>query len=72
VAPSPIMGEQIERSTREGAEALRRKRAVGEGKANEGEAVVPLDGGKVIRFPGKRRVASGGASLVELEAPCRG
>jgi hypothetical protein len=44
-----IMGEQMERSTREGAERLRRKRA-GDGTV---AAVIPLGDANVIRFPGK-------------------
>jgi integrase len=61
-----IMGEQIERSTREGAERLREKRERaqlaagaehGKGEASEGGGgtVVPMGGGNVIRFPGGKR-----------------
>lgn len=64
-----IMGEQIERSTREGAERLRQREAEdkaraklaagagggkGEARGGAGGAVVPMGVGKVIRFPGKR------------------
>lgn len=52
-----MMGERIEKNTREGAE--RQARAVGdeqgEREASEGASAIPMDGGKVIRFPGKRR-----------------
>lgn len=49
-----MMGEQIERNTREGAERLRQQ-AVGEDiGGDEGADVVPL-GGNVVRFPGPRR-----------------
>ncbi|MCB9715086.1 MAG: tyrosine-type recombinase/integrase [Myxococcales bacterium] len=49
-------GEAVERSTREGAERLRQQRAVGEDRETSvGADVTPIDGGKVIRFPGKRR-----------------
>lgn len=53
------MGEAIERSTREGAERLQQQRAVGadqgEAAVSDGADVLPIDGGKVLRFPGKPR-----------------
>jgi integrase len=54
-----IMGEAIERSTREGAARLKEerdklKRAAG-AEHGEGAAVIAMGGGKVIPFPGKRR-----------------
>jgi integrase len=63
-----VMGEQMERNTREGAERLRQREEEekaraklaagaehGEGEAREGGAVIAMGGGNVIRFPGKRR-----------------
>lgn len=63
-----IMGEQIERSTREGAARLQQREAEdraraklvagaghSKGEASEGAAVVAMGGGKVLRFLGQRR-----------------